>query len=284
MGKMTAIFESFSFSIVALIVFPSVLVGIVASGSLQISSLMAVAAAVLIGINVNIINNYSDWRIDIVNGKKKLLHVGVSRGGLLLVYLATLIIAGVLLYLINSIFLWIIVAFAVLLGILYSSLTNLKDRFPLNHLAMALGYGVLPFLFGFFSGTSSARALVAYYPLVAFLFVVCFGYSMTKDYGDITGDSLYRKNTMPVLLGKSTALKVQQASIIAAYVLLLVFIALGLMSPWFLLSFVSLGAALAIMNYVKVNKDPVILKRANMYNRVNHLLLRSALIVAVLLI
>jgi 1,4-dihydroxy-2-naphthoate octaprenyltransferase len=89
---------------------------------------------------------------------------------------------------------------------------------------------------------------------------------------------------MPVLLGKSTALKVQQASIIAAYALLLAFVVLGLMSPWFLLSSVSLVAALAIMNYVKVNKDPAILKRANMYNRVNHLLLRSVLIVAMLLI
>lgn len=284
MGKMTAIFESFSFSIVAFIVIPSVLVGIVASGSLQISSLMALVAAVLIGINVNIINNYSDWRIDIVNGKKKLLHRGVSKGGLLLVYLVTLILAAILLYLINSVYLLVIVAFAVLLGILYSSLTNLKDRFPLNHFAMALGYGILPFLFGFFSGTSSVRALAAYYPLIAFLFVACFGYSMTKDYGDITGDSLYKKNTMPVLLGKSTALKVQQASIIAAYALLLAFVVLGLMSPWFLLSSVSLVAALAIMNYVKVNKDPAILKRANMYNRVNHLLLRSVLIVAMLLI
>lgn len=285
MGKLDAIIESFIFSIVILIIIPSVLVGIAASGTLRIPIIIAsIIAALLIGFNVDIINNYSDWNGDIVNGKRKKMHKETSKTELMLVYVFTLLIAIVILYLINSFYLWIVTILAVVLGILYSSITKFKDIFPMNHIAMGIGYGVLPFAFGFFSTSNSASKFISYYPLILFLFVVCFGYSMTKDYGDIAGDSLYKKNTMPIIFGKSTALKIQKASIIFAYLLLLAFVLSNLISSWFLLSLISLAVAFLIMAHIGSNNDPAVLKKANMYNRINHLILRMIIIIVILLV
>lgn len=268
-----------------IVIIPTTVLGFILSGSKNIMFLLtAIMLVVLVDISANVINNYSDWEIDIRNHKRKTLHRSLKRRHLLWMYTCILLGALAILILSNSNrYLWIVAGLFVLLGFSYSLSVKLKDMPIANYATIAIAYGGLSTAVGFFSGSSSLHEFIKWSPLVIFIVLAYFGYSMTKDYSDVVGDKQYNKKTFPVLLGKKNSIKLQVIVITAAYVYLLLLVALKLLSPSFLVLLVSYAIAIYILFVVYSTKDKQVHLKMHRYSQVNGLLI-SMLIIAVLLL
>ena len=278
--KVKGILQSFILSLLIFIVMPSTLLGFLASGSTNILFLIeAIIVISLLDIGANVLNNYADWNIDILNNKRDTLHNAVSKEDLLYVYIILLILVWIMLLLLQkSIYLELSVLSFIILGIIYSEILKLKDISPFNYVAIGLAYGAIPFSIGFFLGTSSLESYLIYVPLVIFLSLATFAHTITKDYGDVEGDSKNNKKTLPVIFGKSKALLIQSMLIVISYLTLILFYLLNDVNIYYLVSVVSMVFGLLILNMIKLAKDSKAVKKAALYNKFNHFILRLILI------
>lgn len=240
-----------------ILVVPMTVAGMLAGGPLQPGRLLlTIALMVITDAGANVINNYSDWEIDRMNGKREAMHAVFTKGSLVRVYLGLLATAALILVALSAdVFLVACAAGFALLGALYSVGPKLKDRSPWNYAAIAIAYAGLAFYIGLFAQTSaldytsaeSREALWAWLPVVLEVVLFDLGYSITKDYVDYEGDLHFGKRTLPVILGRSRSVAVQGGIIGASYLLLAVLLALGRVSPAFALFFLSLGVAMYML-------------------------------------
>ena len=207
---------------ILIVVVPTTLLGfLLAHGHLLRFFLVALPLIILVDIAANIINNYEDWEIDKANQKREAMHKAFGKNDLLRMY--TIVIAAVLVILAlagANIYLCASVLAYIVLGIIYSLAIKLKNIAILNYAAIAIAYAGISAAIGFFSGSADASLFLQWLPIFVFLILVDFGYSITKDYSDVKGDSLHGKNTLPVLFGKPASIKVQFVVITLAYAFL----------------------------------------------------------------
>ena len=250
-GFMSGLIKGFKEAIiptVLIVVVPTTFLGFLLSGG-NISQFFfkALPLIVLLDCCANVINNYSDWEIDVINKKRPTMHRVFKKGHLLLTYFLFLpAIAAIMLASATSIYLWIIIGLCILAGLFYSTFVKLKDALLINYAAIAVSYSVLAFAIGFFSGSSDLAHFWSLSPIWVFLMLVYFGYSMTKDYPDIIGDKMHGRRTLPVVFGKDLAIKIQYTTITLAYVYLGLMVFLRLLGVSFLLLFVSYILAIRI--------------------------------------
>ena len=147
---------------------PSALLGFLASGSTNILFLSETIIVIsLLDIGANVLNNYADWDIDILNNKRDTLHNIVLKKDLLYVYIMSLILVLIILLLVQkSIYFELSVLSFIILGVIYSEILKLKDISPFNYVAIGLAYGAIPFSIGFFLGTSSVGSYLVFAPLI----------------------------------------------------------------------------------------------------------------------
>lgn len=283
--KIVGVLHSFIISLVLLVMIPTTILGFLASGSTNIwFFVISIVIITLTDISANVLNNYADWELDRLNKKREQLHYGLRRQDLLIVYFGTVLLLYIFLLIFDSSFYLILsVTLFVILGIFYSLFLNLKDKTPLNYIAIGLSYGALAFSIGFFSGSSSLERYLFWSPLIIFLSIVTFAYTITKDYVDMSGDSVSGKNTLPVILGKKESVKVQAALEIAAYLVLLLFIVIGILNVLFIITLISLLFGIFLLVDIDRSNEIKVLRRAALYNKLNHLLLRLLLILALVL-
>ncbi len=271
---------------ILVVVLPTALLGFVLSqANIMLFIIRALPLVILVDISANIINNYADWDIDIVNKKREVLHVAFRRQDLLLIYiLILLLIAGILIFSGANVYLWIATFVFVVLGILYSILIKLKDVAFLNYAAIAIAYAGLSTALGYFSGSSNLAGFESWGPVIIFLILVDFGYSITKDYSDVLGDRMHNKNTLPVVLGKNNSLKVQAVIVTIAYVYLLWLIISGHLNLIYLSLLVSYGFAMYIIFRVYDTAEREIHQDMHHHSQRNGLLVRLIIICILLLI
>jgi 4-hydroxybenzoate polyprenyltransferase len=269
---------------ILIVVVPTAVLGFLLSGSDNLALLAeAVILIVLADVSANVINNYADWHIDVFNEKRNAMHSVFERqhllfmyGALLLVLYSVMLIIGANLYLISSVTIFVI------LGMLYSVGTKLKDRVFLNYLTIAIAYAAVSASVGFFSGNGNVSAFLRWSPLLLFLVFVDLGYSMTKDYSDIVGDRKHNKKTFPVMFGKGKTVKIQLAFITLAYAFLVAAVLEGLLNPLFLILLVSYAFAIYIVIMVHVTEDKDVHERMHFNSQRNGLLVRLIIIVILL--
>lgn len=271
---------------ILIVVVPTTILGFLLSGSGNLLLLIeGIYLIILVDILANVINNYSDWQIDIRNKKRMAMHKAFSRQQLLWIYVALLLIIYISMFIFSSnIYLIAVVTIFVLLGILYSAGTKLKDKAFVNYLTIAIAYAGVSSAIGFFSGSSSIALFARWLPLILFLMLVDLGYSMTKDYSDILGDKEHGKRTLPVVFGKGRAVKIQLTFVTVAYAFLIVMVAAGILNPAFLVLLVSYLFALYILNAVNKTTDRRIEERMHFNSQRNGLFVRALIIVLLLLL
>jgi len=271
---------------ILIVVLPTTVLGFLLSGSRSIVALAyAVVLIVLADMSANVINNYSDWEIDIANRKRNALHRSLRRKHLVWIYLLMLLaILAVLVFSKANIYLWISTGLFVLLGFSYSLNVKLKDLPILNYLAIAIAYAALASAIGFFSGGPNISGFLRWSPLFIFLVLIDFGYSMTKDYSDVVGDKSHNKRTLPVLLGKSKSLKIQATVITVAYVYLFLLVIFGVLAPVFLVLLISYAIAVytLVVIYRTTNKETH--NKMHYYSQRNGFLVRLIIIIIVILL
>jgi 4-hydroxybenzoate polyprenyltransferase len=207
------------------------------------------------------------------------MHKTLKRKDLVYFYFIILLAIIIILILTNSnLYLWIASAFFILLGILYSLLIKLKDKTFLNYIAIALAYAGLSSAIGFFSGSGSLNEFIRWIPIILFLILVDFGYSITKDYSDIYGDKIHNKKTLPVIFGKEGSLKIQVIIITIAYIYLASLIISGAVGSIFIILFLSYGIALYLLFKIYESAE------AEVHNKMHHHSQRNGLLVRILII
>ena len=284
--KIKGVYQSFIISLLLFMVLPSGIIGFLFSGSKSITAFFEVVIFLaLLDIGANILNNYSDWKIDIINNKRKDLHDAVSSKGLLKIYFFITLIPILLLFLLSaSIYLILSVLLFIVLGLIYSVGVKIKDITPLNYIAIGLAYGAVPFSIGFFSGSSSLKNFIILIPILFFLSLVTFSYTITKDYPDIKGDKANNKRTLPVILGKKKAIFIQAILIIFSYLFLLFLVIFNILNKYFLLTLPSFAFAMYILYKVLQTEKEESLKKIALYNKLNHFILRILLLLIIILI
>ncbi|MCL5427820.1 MAG: UbiA family prenyltransferase [Candidatus Marsarchaeota archaeon] len=283
-NRLKGVREAFNLPIL-LVVVPTVALGFLAGGSTNILLLLdSSVLIVLLSISANVINNYADWDIDVMNKKRNIMHETWLRNELLVFYLILLVVLLVIAFMSHaSVYLWITVALLVLLGICYSITIRLKNTAPLNYIAIAGAYGFLSFYMGFFTSSFSSSKFWLWIPVPLFLFAMDLGYSITKDYSDVIGDKAYGKKTLPLAIGKSGSLKAQAVIITSAYVFLLLLIIFGKLSYAFSVLFLSYVFALYILWQTRSTDNNKLLRNAHLEAQLNGLLARFIMIMILLL-
>ena len=284
-NKLKGLKEAFIPAILIVVV-PTTILGFLLSGSGNILLLLqGIYLIILVDISANVINNYSDWQIDIRNKKRVAMHETFSRKQLLAIYIAlTMIVYASMLLFSSNLYLVMVITIFVLLGILYSMGTKLKDKTFVNYLTISLAYAGVSSAVGFFSGSNNLTLFARWLPLILFLVLVDLGYSMTKDYSDIIGDREHGKKTLPVVFGKSLAIKIQLAFATAAYIFLIIMVVIGILNPAFLILLLSYLFALYILNTVSKTKNHKVEERMHFNSQRNGLFVRALIILLLLLI
>jgi 4-hydroxybenzoate polyprenyltransferase len=271
---------------ILIVVVPTTLLGFILShGALLKFFVVALPLIILVDIAANIINNYEDWEIDKANQKREVMHTAFKKNDLLYMYLIVVVAAfAILLVSGANEYLWFVVVGYIVLGIIYSLAIKLKNIAILNYAAIALAYAGVSAAIGFFSGSANLPLFLKWLPVFIFLIFVDFGYSITKDYSDVKGDSLHNKKTLPVLFGKSASIKIQFGIVTFAYIYLLAAILLGWLSPIFLLLFISYIFALYIIISAHKTDDRHIHRKLHHHAQRNGFLARLIIIVILILL
>ncbi len=271
---------------ILIVVVPTTILGFLLSGSGNLMLLAeAIVLIILADISANVINNYADWHIDVFNEKRNAMHSIFERQHLLFMYGALLLVLYSLMFIIRANFYLISsVSIFVILGVLYSVGTKLKDRVFLNYLTIALAYAAVAASVGFFSGDGDVSAFLRWGPLLLFLVFVDLGYSMTKDYADIIGDKKHNKKTFPVMFGKSKAVRIQLTFITLAYAFLVTAVLEGVLSPVFMILLASYVFAIYIVIMVHVTEDKEVHERMHFNSQRNGLMVRLIIIVIMLIV
>jgi 4-hydroxybenzoate polyprenyltransferase len=285
-NKLRGLKQAF-FAETLLVVLPPSIIGLLAAGSVSLFSLILLIAIVAFwDLGINVINHYSDWKLDKINNKRTYLHKYFSRNELLFLYLVFLISSFLITYILlkPSMYFYIVLLIEVLFGISYSMYIKIKEKFVVNYLWIALMYGFFSFLMGFFAVENTSGDLVNYLPIIIFITILYFSISMVKDYSDMKGDSEEGRKTIPLVLGKDKALKLQYGLITLGYFVLIIFIALGYLNIIMLLTFFFYITIIIILSRISKTKDTKHMRKISTYTKVNTLALDITIIVILLFV
>lgn len=224
---------------ILVVVIPTAILGWVAAGTFDVLSLiMAIFIISTMDLGGNALNNYADWKIDELNEKRKELHTQITKKKLLLISIVLFALSLPFLA-IGNIYLRAVILIGYLIAINYSIVLKTKNIPIANYVTISLYYGPLAFAYGFLSSTADVLLLAKIAWMMAFLFLIDMGFSVTKDYEDIKGDKAENKLTLPVIYGKKASLAYQFAMITSAFFLLAALIVLKVVSYWYSLAFIS---------------------------------------------
>ncbi len=269
-----------------LVVVPPSIIGFLIANNFSVGMLLLLILAVALwDISANVLNNYADWEIDVKNGKRQKMHMHISKNELLAAFAGFLLgsFAVIVLLLRPSAYFYVFYGLEVLLAVWYSMHVTLKDKLVVNYAAIALAYGLFSFLMGYFAVGSSLQGMLYSLPVGLFLGLLYFGITIVKDYGDIEGDRAHNKKTLPIHIGKGRTLSVQYTVISIAYALLLLFIALGVVSPVLLISLPFYFTVMLMLSQISKTSDPTRLRNISFYTQINTFFMGIAIMLVLLL-
>ena len=183
------------------ITFLSVLIAAAVTGTLQpfLRVVWACVTASLITIGANVINDYFDYAIDLINKPGRPIPAGViSRPAALVYSIIAFILAWITAWFLG-IEMFLIALLTGLLLIVYS--WWLKRTVLLGNLAVSLATA-MAFVFG---GLAVGRPSASVFPAI-FAFLFHFGREILKDLQDVKGDAVHDAITFAVRYGRAASL------------------------------------------------------------------------------
>lgn len=199
-----------------------------------------------------VLNQIEDVHVDIINKPYRPIPSGIiTENEAMGVAIAFFLTAALTAVFVNLIFLTLIII-GLFMGYAYNcEPLRLKKRLWINIIGLSFSRGLLPFLMmwsviglGLFDPTP--------WVLGGFVFlVVLFGQNF-KDFPDIEGDEKYGMRTLPVIYGRSGALKILSILALLPFTYLFGAIGLGLLSSSFLLLCVLLPIFWVMFTYDEV--------------------------------
>ncbi|MDE1845928.1 MAG: UbiA family prenyltransferase [Candidatus Micrarchaeota archaeon] len=275
--KISLLFSEVFIGMILVVVIPTALLGVVASG--EISALTLLGSMFLIGIlqvTPNVLNNYADWEIDRINKKREMMHKHYKREALPLIA-GVLILGTIPFFVYGNVYLKAAIIIAYFMLINYNFLIKAKDVLFLNYAFIALFYGPVAFAIGFFFSSSNLALFESLLWMPIFIFCFNMGFAVIKDYGDIEGDKAERKMTLPVVIGKENTLVYQFVVITAVFGAMLYF---ALVKLNWKLSLLLIIPYLIAMYAMRLVISP---KSRSAYSNASNIIRTNALLVMVIL-
>jgi len=198
-------------------------------------ALMVTAASFLITMGIYISNDIADLEVDIYNQVNRPLAQGrVSKNDALLLSILFYLSGMIASYLINLLT-SLICALGIILGIAYSfEPLTLKKRFIVKHIAVASG--------AFIASAAGGAAVNNLSSSILFAGFMCFLFGLAStiifDLGDIMGDKISGRKTLPIVWGPDYTIRFAIALISA----IIIASALGYMQIGFNIAFPILGS------------------------------------------
>ena len=284
-NKIKGIREAF-FAETLLVVLPPSIIGFLSAGSSSILGILLMLIIVACwDLGINVINHYSDWHLDEINDKRSNLHKYLLKEELLILYAIFLACSFLIAFFLlkPAPYFYIVLLVEVVFGILYSMYAKVKEKFVLNYVWIAVMYGFLSFLMGFFGANSHTTNLVVYLPVIAFITLLYFSISIVKDYSDMKGDAEEHRKTIPLVLGVKKALNFQYAMITIAYIILILFVVLGYLNILLLTTLFFYVTIILILSMISRTKDTKYMRKISFYTKVNTLALDLLIIIILVL-
>lgn len=252
---------SFPASIIP-IIFGSVLALPVVKGGFNfLNFFLTLIGGVLIQIATNVINDIYDYKKGIDKEDKE---IGIPHGGSMVLsmgvadmkfmkMLATisLVIATLIgIYLYTQVGNWILylTIFGFLSAIFYTAAPVALKYKALGDLQVILSFGVGMTLGAYIVQTGQFAWGPIIYSLPLGLLIDAILHS--NNIRDINFDGKFGVKTLPILVGQSASIKLYWALLIGAYVSLIIFVAIGKISPFALLALVTFPAAWKLMTMI----------------------------------
>jgi len=161
-------------------------------------AIRAVAAIYLLALATYIYNDITDIKADSVNSSNRPLVSGRVSRNLVLVLSFILNSAGILLALSINIYVALVAAAWLVLGVVYSHpKTNLKDKFPYKTIINSAGAGLAAIIGG--AAVESFSLYLVYVTSLAVTFLWILG--PLGDINDLRGDRMAGKRTLPLIIG-----------------------------------------------------------------------------------
>ncbi len=211
---------------------------------LEIRLFAGVLTCISILMATNALNQYAEVDLDRLNKPHRPLVSGaMTKNGALSIVIGFYILAVIGSLVVGGAFQYLALA-SISLGILYSAKpVILKKRFLLSNASIAIYYGALNFLLGW----SIFQPLsVAPWHIVIFLTLFDFFANISKDYGDMVGDGSNDIRTLPVVLGRATAIKFQFSGLFSMFLFIGM---LGTISFYFPFILAPLGVGVSALSY-----------------------------------
>lgn len=207
------LFTQVFIGMILVVVLPTTLLGVVASGHITIVNVVgALLLMSILQFMPNALNNHVDWEIDEMNEKRLEMHAAMEKHHLLIITLALFVISLVF-FIFGNIYLKATMLIGYFLILNYNMLLRAKDKIFLNYSFIALFYGSIAFAIGFFFSSSDIALFTSIIWIPIFLFFIDLGFSVSKDYEDEEGDRKHNKRTVPVVFGKNVS-QIYQAAVI----------------------------------------------------------------------
>ena len=282
-SDLIVLFRDVFIGMILVVVIPTTFLGVVASGNLNVINLVgALFIMAVLQFLPNALNNYADWEIDAINGKRKGMHKIMNKKDLLIISFVLFLIT-VPFFILGNLYLKITMIIAYFFIINYNMFIRAKDIIFLNYAFIAFFYGALAFAVGFFFASSSLSSFVHLIWIPIFLFFVDMGFSVSKDYEDIEGDARMGKITIPNKFGKRISLLYQVTLISIVFIAIIYFAIITLNKIFFIGLAVFYLIALYSLRMVHLTEDKERHHKAHNIIRTNALLIRSTLIILFLL-
>lgn len=208
--------------------------------------IFALASCCLGLMAANAVNQCSDVEVDRINKPNRPIPAGtISLRSAYILVMLLYSVSLTLAILVNMEF-FALASIALIISVLYSIKPfRLKDRFIVSNLSIALGYGAINFLLGW---CVHKPILQAPLPIIAFLIVFDFFANVSKDYRDVSGDAVFNSKTMPIVLGRNWAIKLQFTSLYFTFTLPMALFVLGFVNAFSLL-LIPIGIALCALSH-----------------------------------
>jgi geranylgeranylglycerol-phosphate geranylgeranyltransferase len=209
-------------------------VGIATSnGILNLSALLAFLSLAFLVAGFNVYNGITDFKVDLINKPYRPIPSGKITRKQAFVY-------TIILYVLSWLFafqltkeFFIIIMISTLITTLYSApVIRLRKRFLWGNFSGAIFYGILCPLAGW--SLTPLNPIPVY--IIAFIFLLAFSLSITKDFEDLLGDRIYANKTLPVVLGGKSASFLTATVLIISFLYLYSAITLGMLGREYLLT------------------------------------------------
>lgn len=226
-------------------------VGITISGGmLNLSALSAFLSLTFLVAGFNVYNGITDFKIDLINKPYRPIPSGkITRKQAFAYTIILYVLSWIFAYQLTKEF-FIIIMISTLITTLYSIPgIRLRKRFLWSNFSGAIFYGILCPLAGW--SLMPLNPIPIY--IIAFIFLLAFSLSITKDFEDLLGDRIYANKTIPVVLGSRTASFLTATVLIISFTYLYSAITLEMIERQYLLTILLIPGFLYLIR--KMYKD-----------------------------